>query len=76
MNTGHRSCSFAIFDNLPVSYPKVYQKSPRDYTAGVKEARHDQTIACPRCYMRMLVRYMERGGSGVAFDKFITCLNP
>ena len=42
----------------------------------MKEAHHEQTIACPRCYARMLVRYAARSPRGVAFDKFITCLNP
>jgi hypothetical protein len=38
--------------------------------------RHDQTIACPRCYTKMLVRYEARGASGMVFDKFTACLNP
>ena len=34
-----------------------------------------QTVACPRCYMKMRVHYEARRGSRTTFDKFLTCLN-
>jgi hypothetical protein len=38
--------------------------------------RYDQTVACPRCYAKMRVRYEARSGRLTTFDKFLTCLNP
>jgi hypothetical protein len=38
--------------------------------------QHDQTVACPRCYMKMRVRHEARSGRLATFNKFLTCLNP